>query len=389
MKIIGVENKQDEKLFLSVSKKIYKNDPNWIHPLDKDINDVFDTKKNKLYRTGKTRRWILLDDKNEPAGRIAAFVNTKYKNMGDEFPVGGIGFFECINDQNYADLLFDNAKHWLRENGMEAMDGPINFGERNKFWGLLLSGFHESLYCMNYNAPYYRELFENYGFQVFYNQTCFKMDAKAPLPEKVAVRYNKLCQDANISARHIDKKDLPKYASDFATIYNKAWAGHAGMKQISKEQMLATLIEMKPVMDENIVWFAYYKEDPIAMFINIPDLNQWFKHLNGKFGWLQKIYFLWLKAFKANTRFVGIAFGVVPEWQAKGVDAYIIGAAYKTITSPKLSYREYEMQWMGDFNPKMVNIGKSLGDVHVSRTLATYRYIFDRTIPFKRHPILK
>jgi len=309
--------------------------------------------------------------------------------MGDEFPVGGIGFFECINDQNYADLLFDNAKHWLRENGMEAMDGPINFGERNKFWGLLLSGFHEPLYCMNYNAPYYRELFENYGFQVFYNQTCFKMDAKAPLPEKVAVRYNKLCQDENISARHINKSDLPKYASDFATIYNKAWAGHSGMKQISKEQMLITLKEMKPVMDENIVWFAYYKEDPIAMFINIPDLNQWFKNLNGKFGWLQKIYFLWLKAFKPNTRFVGIAFGVVPEWQAKGVDAYIIGAAYKTITSTKLSYREYEMQWMGDFNPKMVNIGKSLGDVSVSRTLATYRYIFDRTLPFKRHPIFK
>ncbi|MFT4022295.1 MAG: hypothetical protein QM664_00765 [Flavihumibacter sp.] len=143
---------------------------------------------------------------------------------------------------------------------------------------------------------------------------------------------------------------------------------------------------MKPVLDERINWFVYYKNEPIAIFINLPDLNQWFKYLNGKFGLLQKLYFLWLKRFKVNKRFVGIVFGVVPEWQAKGVDSYLIVEAGKVVQHD-LHYEEYEMQWIGDFNPKMIGVAESLTPIR-SRVLTTYRYLFDRNQPFQRHPFL-
>jgi len=146
--------------------------------------------------------------------------------------------------------------------------------------------------------------------------------------------------------------------------------------------------KMKPVMDEKIIWFAYYKNSPIAIFINLPDLNQWFKHLNGKFGLLQKLYFLWMKRFKKNTKFTGLVFGIVPEFQGIGVDAFLIAESAKIIQSDKIQYTSYEMQWIGDFNPKMLNIAQNLGEVFISRKLTTFRYIFDKTIPFKRHPIL-
>ncbi len=142
-------------------------------------------------------------------------------------------------------------------------------------------------------------------------------------------------------------------------------------------------------MDEKIVWFAYHNEDPIAIFINLPDLNQWFKYLKGKFGLLQKLQFLWLQKFKPNKKFNGLVFGIVPEWQGKGIDAYIIVESSKVIQSAQTSYTEYEMQWIGDFNPKMVNIAESIGDTFRSRNLATYRYLFDRNKEFKRHPILE
>lgn len=142
-------------------------------------------------------------------------------------------------------------------------------------------------------------------------------------------------------------------------------------------------------MDEKLVWFAYYNNEAVAMFINLPDLNQWFKHLNGKFGLLQKLKFLWLQKFVANDKFTGLVFGVVPEWQGKGVDAYIIAESAKVIqTDKKPRYEKYEMQWIGDFNPKMLNIADSLGETYRSRNLTTYRYLFDRTKEFKRHPIL-
>ena len=112
--------------------------------------------KNKTFRHGECTRWVLQTSEGEFLGRIAAFINKKYKNKGDEFLVGGIGFFDCINDQSAADMLFDVAKHWLLQRGVEAMDGPINFGERDRWWGLVTEGFQEPLYCMNYNPPFYR-----------------------------------------------------------------------------------------------------------------------------------------------------------------------------------------------------------------------------------------
>ncbi len=105
------------------------------------------------------------------------------------YPVGGIGFFDCINSQEAADMLLDVARHWLGQRGMEAMDGPINFGERDKWWGLLVEGFNEPLWSMNFNPPYYQALFENYGFQPFFHQLCFGLDPLKPLSEKLLRRH--------------------------------------------------------------------------------------------------------------------------------------------------------------------------------------------------------
>lgn len=386
MTIEAVQTPDQAAIFLTMPVDIYKNNPDWIRPLDKDIEDVFNPDKNKAFRHGKAKRWILFNEKRQAIGRIAAFVNGKYRNKGDDLPVGGIGFFECINDQAAANLLFDTSRQWLSEQGMEAMDGPINFGERDKWWGLVTEGFQSPLYCMNYNLPYYRELFVNYGFRLFYNQICFGMHPNETLQPKFFERHKAVSADPAFSARHIRKNQLDKFAQDFHTVYNKAWAGHAGNKELSLGQCKRIFTQMRPVMDERIVWFAYYKEEPIAIFINLPDLNQWFKYLNGKFGWLQKLLFLWVKATKTNKRFVGLVFGVVPEWQGKGVDSYLIVESAKVIQH-KLHYEEYEMQWIGDFNPKMIAVAESLTQER-SRILTTFRYLFDPNRPFNRHPML-
>src|SRR6478735_9010058 len=141
---------QQERDFLKTNAVINAANPNYIRPLDPEIRDVFDKKKNKTFRSGTVVRWILKNDAGALVGRIAAFTNKRYKNKGDTVPVGGIGFFDCINNQQAANLLFDTAKAWLEQQGMEAMDGPINFGERDRWWGLVVKGFQEPLYGMNY-----------------------------------------------------------------------------------------------------------------------------------------------------------------------------------------------------------------------------------------------
>jgi hypothetical protein len=206
------------------------------------------------------------------------------------------------------------------------------------------------------------------------------------MKDKFYERHANIAKDPNYKARHINKNELKKYASDFTTIYNKAWAGHGGLKEMHPEVILKSFQKMKPIMDEKIIWFTYYKDEPVAMWVNIPDINQWFKYLNGKFNLIAKLKFLWVKATKNCSRFNGVVFGVVHEHQGLGVDNFMIVEGSKIIQF-KLKYEEYEMQWIGDFNPKMINIGENL-EASRNRILITYRYLFDRTREFKRHPML-
>jgi hypothetical protein len=386
MQLIEVTGKGTAREFIEVNVLINKTDPKYIRPLDKDINEVFDPKKNKTFRHGEVIRWILKDENGKLIGRIAAFTNKKYKNKGDDVPVGGIGFFDCINDQTAADMLFDVAKHWLIQKGMQAMDGPINFGERDRWWGLLVEGFEPPVYCLNYNPSYYKELFENYGFKNFFNQYCYAMKVTEKLQEKFYARHALISEDPDFAALHIQKSQLEKFAKDFTVVYNKAWSKHGGIKELSLPIVMKLFQSMKPIMDEKICWFVYYKDEPIGIWINLPDLNQWFKYLNGKFDLIHKLKFLWIKKTKRCKKFTGLVFGIVPEFQGKGVDAYLIVEGAKIIQGQHL-YDDYEMQWIGEFNPKMINVSESLG-TYQSRKLTTYRYLFDRTKEFKRHPVL-
>jgi len=374
--------------FIKVSVKVNQGNPNYIRPWDHDIRAVFDADKNKLLKKGKVRRWLVKNDSGELIGRIAAFVNPRYKNIGDKYKMGGVGFFDSIDDQEVANLLFDTAKEWLSEQGMEAMDGPINFGDRDRWWGLLVEGFHAPPYALNYNPPYYQKLFESYGFQNFYNQICWKMalSDNAQLTKKFYDAHKRLSEDPEFSARHYEKSELKKFAQDFCDVYNGAWASHKGNKSMALAQAVMMFEKMESIIDGKIVWFAYHKGKPVAMWLNIPDINQMVRHLNGKFHLLAKIHFMILKWRKVCTGIVGVVFGVVPEHQGKGVDYYMIVEGEKEIKT-NTPYRELELQWQGDFNPKMLNISKNL-DAKKARTLVTYRYIFDRDALFERHPVL-
>ncbi|HVZ56942.1 MAG TPA: hypothetical protein VG870_09825 [Chitinophagaceae bacterium] len=386
MQLVEVTTPKLAREFIQVNVQLNRKDPHYIRPLDKDINQVFDPALNKAFRHGEAIRWILKDDQGGLAGRIAAFVNKKYRSKGDNCPVGGIGFFDCIDNQDAADMLFDVARHWLLQRGMGAMDGPINFGERDRFWGLQVEGFQPPVYCLNYNPAYYQRLFEQYGFRPYFNQICYGMRVDLPLARKFYTRHDALAADPKYVARHMEKRHLARYARDFAIVYNKAWAGHGGMKELSEAAVLKLFQSMKPVMDERINWFVYYDGEPIATWVNLPDLNQWFKHLDGQFDWWHQLKFLWIKHTRRVTKFTGIAFGIVPEFQGRGVDAFMIVEGAKLIQGRHL-YDEYEMQWIGDFNPKMINVAESL-PTQRTRRLVTYRYLFDRTQPFKPHPLV-
>ena len=247
MQVIEVTDADTVNDFLKVNALLNQHNPAYIRPIDNEVKDVFDPSKNKNYKYGEAKRWIAKDDSGALIGRIAAFTNSKYINKGTEFKTGGIGFFDCINDQALANVLFDTAKAWLQSKGMEAMDGPINFGDRDKWWGLMVEGFEkEPMYGMSFNPAYYEALFTAYGFQNYYNQYYYSMNVDDPLPPRFPERHAKFKTKPGYEARHVKLNNLEKYAGDFATVYNAAWAQHGEAKEITKEQVVKLFNTMKP-----------------------------------------------------------------------------------------------------------------------------------------------
>lgn len=387
MRAVPVTDKVTNKAFNKVASLIYANDPNYIPHIRQDIDKIFDPKKNKLLKDGAARQWVFYNDADQLVGRIAAFVNPKTVNSESQ-PTGGMGFFESVNDQKIANFILDTAKNWLQEQGMEAMDGPINLGERNQFWGCLTKNFTDpNSYAMNYNPPYYPELLESYGFQTYFNQYLYKRPVYMPVQEVFVRKIERLKDVSDITVNNVVGMSLEKVAEDFRTVYNAAWGGHDHFKPMKKTAAQKIMQSLKPIIDKRIVIFAYHGKEPIAFFINIPELNEIFKYVNGNLNLFGKLKFLYHKWKGTPRTMVGIVFGVSREWHGRGVEGAMIHWSGEYLKENKL-YDEIVMTWVGDFNPKMLKVCENLGATRY-REMKTYRYLFDRTKPFERCPIVE
>ncbi len=389
MKIIEVTTPFHAKEFLSLPVRLYKTEKNWIRPLDKDIESVFDKERNKTFRHGECIRWILLNEHNQTIGRVAAFIDKKTMNKSNDQPTGGLGFFECIQDQKAAFTLFDQCKQWLQSRGMEAMDGPINFGTRDRWWGLLIEGFdREPNYQCNYNFPYYQNFFEAYGFKVYFYQITFRRAVRDPVMPRLAEKAAMISRDPDYEFRFIDKSEMAKLAEYILHVYNKAWGKRNDNLELTLQQAKLLVKQMRPILDRRLLYFGFYKDEPVSFFISLPEMNQIFKYVNGKLNLIGKLKFVWHTMMKTNRKAFGILFGVVPEHQGKGVDGAMVMKARKVLQEQYNRYDEYEMNWIGDFNPTMINVVMQVGAIQ-SKKHATYRKLFDESKPFKRAPILK
>ncbi len=387
MTIQEVSTAADRKAFIELPIRLYRDSPNWIRPLDKDIDGVFDPEKNKAYRTGEAIRWILKDDAGMVIGRVAAFYDRKHAMKGNDQPTGGMGFFECINDQQAAFLLFDQCRDWLKSKGMEAMDGPVNFGNRDRWWGLLIDGFGlDPNYQCNYNFPYYKDFFEAYGFQVYFYQFTFGRKVQGPVGERLVMKNELIRKDPGYRFDYLRKKDWGKLPELIRTVYNKAWANRSEIPELTETQARHLVKQMRPIMDEKLLWFGYYHDEPIAFFLSLPEVNQIFKHVNGRMNLLGKFTFLWRRWRGLNTKAFGVLFGIVPAHQGKGVDGAIIESFRGLMQVNYTKYVDYEMNWIGDFNTKMVKMCEQI-NVEVTKRHATMRKLFDPSVPFKRYPI--
>jgi GNAT superfamily N-acetyltransferase len=387
MRLMEVVTPAQAREFIQFPVRLYAADPSYVRPLDRDIEAVYDRARNKYFRHGELIRWLLVDEAGRTQGRVAAFVNEHTAHTFAQ-PTGGMGFFECIDSQEAADILLNGCRTWLAAQGMEAMDGPINFGDRDQWWGLLVDNFDAPLYGQNYNPPYYRRLLETYGFECYFNQYTYFRKISEPFSPTYLKRAASIFQHPDYHFEHLRLNNLSKYSDDFRHVYNKAWVKHDGVKEMTVEQSANIMKKLRPIIDERVCWFAYYQGEAVGFFISLPELNELFRYVDGNLNWLGKLKFAWHRWRGAVHTLTGIAFGIVPDHQRKGLEmAFILAVAGMMQDTTKVPYDDFVMNWIGDFNPKMMRVAESIGG-RIWRTHATYRYLLDREKPFERAPAI-
>lgn len=385
------EDKRLVREFLDLPKSIYKGNPSWVCPFDDSIESVFDPSRNKLFADGEAIRWVAYDSSGRAVGRIAAFYDREHAYSYEQ-PTGGCGFFEAIDDQQLADMMFDAARDWLAQRGMEAMDGPVNFGSRDAWWGLLVEGYEfQPLYENPYNPPYYKALFENYGFQNYFNQNTYIWKCyDDSINDVVYDRVKRLMSTPDYRFEPLGKGDLKTAAENIRLIYNKAWALFTGVKPMSEQQAQDMMKMLRPIVDRDLIYFAYFNDEPIAFFVMVPDLNRIIGKFRGKLNLINKLRLMWdLKVRRRSDRIFAIIFGVTPEFQGKGVESGMMKYMLENyVRTDRNHYRTIEFAWIGDFNPVMNRMVERYICARRHKVHTTYRYLFDRTKEFKRCPSL-
>ncbi|MEM8968970.1 MAG: hypothetical protein AAGE93_21310 [Bacteroidota bacterium] len=386
----AVRSNADKEAFRQLPYQIYQNDPNWVPHIRQEVEAVFDPNKNTFFTHGQAERWIMRNASGEVVGRVAAFINERKAHTFNQ-PTGGLGFFECIDDQEAAFALFDQCKAWLSERGMEAMDGPINFGENNKYWGLITENYDlKPYYGQNYNPEYYVQLFEAYGFQVYFNQYIFHKLFATPLPEIFQRRSDRIKAQPQYAIRTYEKSQPLKYARHFMEIYNDAWQTHDNFRAMTEQQALNLLKQIKPVVDELLLHFVYYEDSPIAFMVALPNINRLYEKVGDNMNFWGKLKFLFHQKTTNVRDCYGVAFGVKQKYQMRGIEGLIFDNLREVCWNEKEQRHKYDtyiVTWVGDFNPKMVRVMEALGCQRV-RTMATYRKLFDENAEFERSPII-
>lgn len=329
VKIITVNSKKDLKKFIRFPWKLYKNNPYWVPPLLMDIKSRLDIKKNPFYKHAERELFIAEKD-GEVVGRICAIKNEMHNKHNDD-KVGFFGFFECIQDQSVANVLFDAAKTWLKNKGFDAMRGPANPSSNDEY-GMLLEGFDDSpRIMMAYTPKYYLELCENYGFKKVKDLYAYKLEThKVKSSEKLERVAEIARKRSGLVIRSVDMSNFKEELERVKYVYNAAWAPNWGFVPMTEEEIDQFANEFKLLVEPQILLMGEIDGKPVGFSLVIRDYNFIFKKLNGHlfpFGFIR----LFTERKKIPWSRI-ITLGIVPEYQKRGLDAVfyweIVNRAY-------------------------------------------------------------
>jgi len=371
--IVEVHNKKDLMKFIKFPFKLYKKDRQWVAPLISDQKTFFDPRKNPYFKHSEVQLFLAYK-KNKLVGRISAQTNTNHNRVHED-KVGFFGFFECIDDQEVADALFNAARDWIKTKGLDTMRGPASFSVNDEC-GLLMDAFDQSpLVMMTYNPEYYIKLFQNYGLEKSMDLLAYSAEVKPP-PERLKRLSDNIEKRGHFNVRSLktkNKKKLRKDIEKIFTIYEEAWEKNWGYVPMSADEFDLLVDSLLPIILPELVFIAEIDGKPVGLAVTMPDYNFVLKKMRGRmlpFGWLK---FLYYKNYIPSLRVV--IMGVLDAYKGRGIDVVMYCKTHEVAQNHKIKFKEAEFSWILESNTMMNKIAKTLD----AKVYKTYR-MFDKKI---------
>ena len=362
-----VTTKEERKQFLEFPYTHYEDDEHWIPPLRMEQKKLIDKEKNAFYNNGNIAMF-LAEQNGKVCGRIAAIEDHRFNDFHDS-NIGFFGFFECIDDESVAKLLFKVATDWLAEKGYTDVLGPSNPSMMDEI-GILIDGFQfDPSIMMPYHKPYYDKLIKSAGMEKEMDMFAFRVtqetvsfDRMYRAEEIVKRRYPRL------RIREVDMKNIEQEVETVREIFNQAWKDNWGFIPLTKEELASTANDFKMILDPKVAHIAEIAGEPIAFSIALPDLNQALKKIDGKLFPFGIFKLLWHK--RNINRIRTALMGVMPQYQGKGIDALLHKEAI--LNGREVGYKSSELSWVLETNTNMIRVAERLG-AKIEKTYRMYR----------------
>ena len=365
---IDLDNKNHLQDFLALPFPIYRDIPQWVPPLQMDERLRLNRKRFPFYKHSHAAFFIAYE-KKRPIGRLAVLDNRPYNEFNNE-RTAFFYLFECENNREAAQGMFNAGFEWARSRGLTKILGPKGFTPMDGF-GLLVKGFqHRPAFGLPYNPDYYPALIETCGFQPDHDAVSGYLSADINFPERIHELADRIKQRRGLHiARYEKRSDLRSLVPKLKDLYNGALRGTAGNAPISDDEANALADQMLWFADPKLIKIVMKDEEPVGFLLAYPDVSTALQKSRGRlfpFGWLTL-----LRELKRTDWLDINGAGLIPEYRGSGGMAILYSEMFKSVKESG-QFKHAEVIQIGMENESMQRDLENFG-IDFYKTHRTYQ----------------
>jgi hypothetical protein len=290
----------DIKDFLNVVDTIYRDDPRYIRPLDMDVGDRLNPKKNPFFEHAEGTIFTAYD-KGRCVGRVTAQIDREHIDRYKD-GIGFFGFLDTVDDAEVTRELLTRAEKWLKERGMKRVRGPLSLN-MNEEIGCEVEGFDSPPVLMYpHHRPYQGGLIEKAGFDKVKDVYSWRYEV-GELNARVKKAREEILALKEIETRPFSKKDMDRDVKIALEVFNDAWNENWGYVPSTKKEADKMASDMKLFLVPEITRLVMIDGEPAAVAIALPNVNELIGDLRGKLfplGIVKLLYRLKIEGAKSG-----------------------------------------------------------------------------------------